>query len=430
MKTTKIDFKLKILLTFSALSLIFVLLFSCDVLEPDADILHPSVNMTEEEVFVLYNNSAFIDLNSKIKTTQPVSLSITSTTKFGTLTDLGQGLLQYTPAAGKKNVRDGFEFTVRGANQDILKIDTITISVQKDSTNFPCGIYPADDYVYGVQKNYPLNIPVLANDYICSADSADLMISVYRPDNTFPPYHGKVEVVGQTLLYTASGTFEGSDKLIYKVYHKSDPVRASYGMVYLYDEPACDIFYLSNDSFEISADSLDHPVYLPALQNDSLCYMPDKYEIHVAESPEYGEVNVTENGFTYRLSPLSVVTPSFTDSFLYEVCKDANCKTARVELKVRRDSVGCTFTAATDSIDLSKNNITPIYLDVLYNDSVCDGYSQFTITQAPPNGIASISDNKILYQRDTLVRKNDSLEYQICSAQICSRAKVYIKRAP
>src|SRR5687768_11765259 len=143
MKTTKIDFKVKIPLTFSGLLLIFILLFSCDVLEPDADLLNPTINMTEEEVFVLYNNSAFIDLNSKIKTAQLVSLSVTSTTKFGTLTDLGQGLLQYTPAAGRKNVRDGFEFTVRGANQEILKIDTITISVQKDSTNFPCGIFPA-----------------------------------------------------------------------------------------------------------------------------------------------------------------------------------------------------------------------------------------------------------------------------------------------
>jgi hypothetical protein len=29
---------------------------------------------------------------------------------------------------------------------------------------------------------------------------------------------------------------------------------------------------------------------------------------------------------------------------------------------------------------------------------------------------------------DPLLNKNDSLEYQICNAQKCSRAKVYIKR--
>ena len=96
MKKTKIDFQTKIVSTFLWLSVLTTIFFSCDVLEPDVDVLKPEVSLREDQIFVFSNSSALIDLNSKVKTNKPVRLSITSSTRYGELSDLGKGLLQYT----------------------------------------------------------------------------------------------------------------------------------------------------------------------------------------------------------------------------------------------------------------------------------------------------------------------------------------------
>lgn len=428
MKSTKIDFRTKIVSTLLGLSAIIPLFFSCDVLEPDADVLKPAVSITEGQVFVLSNNSAFIDLNTKIKTTRPVRLSVTSSTKFGLLSDLGKGLLQYTPSVGKKKAHDAFEFTVFSENNEVIKVDTVTIIIENDSTNLPCGIFPADDYVYGAKKNIPFGIHVLSNDYICGTDSADLVVSIFRPDNTFPPYFGSAEVIGQTVFYTPGNTFEDFDKLMYKVHPQGDPGKAVYGMVYIAGEQPCD-FVLKDDNFTFEADSLSGLLELPALQNDSLCQAINNYQINIAVPPKYGNANVAGQVITYQVADTITTGPSFSDFFLYEVCIDAHCKTAKIEVGVKKDSSDCQFGAVVDSIDLSGNAIPLMYLGVLHNDRVCEGYTSFTITQSPHYGTAEVSTahEAIAYERDLLMNKNDSLEYEICNAEKCSRAKVYIK---
>jgi hypothetical protein len=428
MTTTKIEFHSKIISWFILPGVIILLFFSCDVLEPDGDLIKPTVRIEGDHIFVLSNNSAFIDLNSKVKTNQRVRLGVTSPTKYGVLTDLGKGLIQYTPSVGKRKARDSFEFTIFSESSQILDIDTVWIMIEDDSTNLPCGVFPADDYVYGATTDVPLTIPVLANDYICGVDSADLVVSIHRPDNTYPPRFGGAEVSGHTIVYTSGTQFGNADKVIYKVHPKNDPENAWFGVVYIAGDEPC-AFFLHDDSFAFDVDSLVAGVRIPALQNDSLCLVED-YQINIAVPAMYGNATVNDQAIAYQLSDAQTVAAFESDFFVYEVCIDATCKTARVDLHVGEGVDSCVFRAMADTVDLSRNTIPSMYLDVLYNDSVCDGYSTFTITEFPHYGTASFDETReaILYQRDQFANRNDSLAYEICNGEICSRAKVYIKR--
>jgi hypothetical protein len=269
METTKIVFKSKIVSTFLGLWAVMCVFLSCDVLEPDAYLLRPAVTITDDKVFVLANNSAFIDLNLKIQTNKPVRLSVSLDPKFGVLSDLGKGLLQYTPATGNQTATDFFEFTARSGTNEIIKIDTVTIMVENDSTSFPCGVYPVDDYVSGAQKNISIPIHVLSNDYICGVDSADMVVSIHRPDNNFPPYFGSAQVIGKVISYTAGSEFENQDKLIYRIHPAGQPLKASYGVVYITGNVACS-FSLHDDIYSFPADSLSGILMLPVFGNDSL----------------------------------------------------------------------------------------------------------------------------------------------------------------
>jgi hypothetical protein len=374
---------------------------------------------------------AFIDLNSKVTTNTPARLSVTASTRFGELSDLGKGLFTYLPSVGNKKAHDAFEFTVFSENNEIISKDTITIIVENDSTVLPCGIFPANDYLYGVKKNIPDFVDVLANDNICGYDSSDLVVSIYQPDSTFSPSHGSAEVSGNRIIYTPNSSFAGQDKLIYKVSLRGQSQVAAFGIVYFTGEQNCRSRVV-DDTFFIDADSASGDFYLPALANDSLCTALNNYQIHVVQAPQYGTASVSGNGFTYDVYD-SVTTSSFSDFFYYELCIDATCSTARVNIKAVQDSVyNCVLKAVDDIIDpVDSASSSLLYLDVLRNDSLCTSISAFTITEAPEHGAAFttfINGKKMIaYQRDTLFNKNDSLRYQICNVQKCSSAKVFIK---
>lgn len=106
MKTPKIDPKNKLALIFLWIGTFSGLFSSCDVVEPDADLLANDVRLEENQLYVLSNNTTFIDLTSKISTNRPVQFSITSPTSNGKLSDLGRGLLLYSPSGGSKRTRD------------------------------------------------------------------------------------------------------------------------------------------------------------------------------------------------------------------------------------------------------------------------------------------------------------------------------------
>lgn len=108
METTKIYLRPRLLLTFDWLSMFACCFFSCDVLEPDADILSPDVKVSQDPIYVYSSNATFIDLASKIHANQPVRFKVTAPPVSGSLSDLGKGLLQYTPSgASLKKICSG-----------------------------------------------------------------------------------------------------------------------------------------------------------------------------------------------------------------------------------------------------------------------------------------------------------------------------------
>src|SRR5688572_3102558 len=145
---------------------IAVVAVSCDVLESDPDVLEPTTDINGKEIYVLANSPTIVDLNAKLQTNTPVRIALTSEVRHGKISDLGNGLLQYSPSIGNSRGRDGFEFTVYTLNKEVIKRDSVLIFIENDSTNLPCNIYPSPDYVYGVDHN-PVLIDVTGNDIIC-----------------------------------------------------------------------------------------------------------------------------------------------------------------------------------------------------------------------------------------------------------------------
>ncbi len=399
-----------------------IVAISCDMLESDPDILQPTTELEGKEVFVLSNSASFIDLNASLKSNVPARIAVTSDTRLGKITDLGKGILQYEPTIGNSKGRDNFEFTVYTLNNEIIKRDTVIIVIENDSTNLPCNIYPRPDYVYGVSQDSVV-IDVLGNDIICGSS---VTVSVFKPSNSFPPYFGQAEVLGNKIKYVPGSNFQGADKIMYKISSVNDSSHVAYGMVYITNDSACN-FRLSNDQYVFNHHAVDSLAVLPVFENDSLCHALNRYLINLKAGPQFGQVFRVANGFSYKV-PATISYP-FTDNFTYEVCLDAVCKTARVDIKVKQDSLmACTIYARPDSFDISTLSTNVASLQVLLNDSICGSLKTFEITRSPKYGTSVINNNVIKYERTMQIATYDSLQYRICNDVGCSVAAVVIKR--
>jgi hypothetical protein len=421
MKAKKISETLR-LSRFLLIVSVAIVALSCDVLEPDPDVLEPTTNVNGKEIYVLANSPAIVDLNAKLQTNTPVRIALTSQARHGKISDLGKGLLQYSPSVGNSRARDGFDFTVYTLNNEIIKRDSVIIFIENDSTNLPCNIYPSADYVYGVDHD-PVIVDVTSNDVICGGD---VTISIYKPENSFPPNFGEADVVGNMIKYDPGPEFQGYDRVVYKVSTAKDTSRWAYGIVYLMGDSACST-RLASDRFVFGKDAVDSLIWLPVYNNDTLCYSFNSYQVNLSAAPLYGKASLTPSGINYKV-PATLAFP-FSDYFTYQLCINATCVTARVDIKLEKDSVSfCPVKAMTDSFDISNYNTSLHYLDVLLNDSTCQTLNDFRITKEPLYGTATVANQKITYQGSITAQKNDSLRYEICNSRGCSSAVVYIKR--
>jgi hypothetical protein len=423
MKATKVSRKIEILSTFLWLTLIMTFLASCDVLESDPDILEPDVEITGDEVYVLANGTSFIDLQSKVQTNIEARLAVTSTPQHGTLTDLGKGIIQYSPANGNARAKDGFEVTIYSKANEILKKDTVVIVIETDSTKLPCSIYPVNDYVYNVTS--AVTIDVTGNDIICTND---VIVSVYRPENSFPPYYGTATTSGNKIIYTPGASFSGIDKLMYKLTAAGDPKLSAYGIVYITKDSFCSL-RLKDDVYTYYSLKAGSTLKLAVFDNDTICQALNLYQVNIKSQPALGKASLSSGGLLYEV-PKSVGL-TFSDHFTYEVCLDAKCMTARVDVKFAKDSVwSCSILAVMDSIDVSGITEPMFYLKVLDNDSICSGLKTFEITKAPYYGSATISPDKkaIIYQNGANAQSDDWLDYKICDDKECSATTVYVIR--
>ncbi len=338
MITIKASTGVKIIFTFFIIAWPAAVFTACDRLE--SDVTKPTVVVTDNEVYTLTDRASIIDLSSKIQTSQPVKLSITRTTRHGTLTALDKGLLQYVPNAGTS--RDSFTFTVYDAGNNAIKEDSVIIFLKSDVAQLPCVVYPVQDSVLLYPQTKPgtsieVFIPVLANDIICEHDISDVQLSVYRYPND--PYlrSGQAVVVGNEIKYTSNGDVT-ADAFLYALQFKSNPSQIFYGCVYIriteLDSLGCR-FAVHDYRTTVVNDTTtsSNQFRIAVLAVDTLCYDPRSYQYHILQSFR-GTSTINYDGLLY--APNAFTELQRTDTVRYEICRDSICKSANVLITLKQ----------------------------------------------------------------------------------------------
>jgi hypothetical protein len=308
--------------------------YGCDVLESDVAPETPAVEITGNEIYMIQNGTGVIDLNAMVKSAGSVRLDITGQPRKGDLSEVSTGILQYSPNAQFKKGRDFFEFSVYSLDNNLLKRDSIIIIVESDTTNLPCGIYPQNDFVFDVSG--PTSINVLFNDVLC-VDSTQVGVQIYQPSQL--PDHGTAVVQSNNnILYTPNNSFTGVDKIMYRVFSLIDTTKFGIGTVYINKTPTC-IFDVYNDNYVFNADTLtSRTVRLNVFNNDQLCGIPadSLYTFTMIQDGNIGSAVYQNSGsvpdFAYSFS--DTINHTFTDSLIYQLCKDARCRTAKVYIQM------------------------------------------------------------------------------------------------
>ncbi|HEY9009317.1 MAG TPA: Ig-like domain-containing protein [Ohtaekwangia sp.] len=322
----KITHRVRMLL----LAAMVMILYSCDVLENDPSPSDTNVDISDQKVYVLPNGSAYIDLYSKVKTLGTVRLNVSGQPRHGNLTELSDGFLQYSPDHTFKTGSDAIAFSIYSTANEFIKLDSIVIIVENDTTQLPCGYYPRNDSVFNVTGT--VNIPVLQNDILCG-DSSSLVLEVYKPAVGFPPYYGTATVTGNTIQYAPNGSFSGTDKIIYKVYSSTDTTKVGFGVVYISKEKPCTV-QLNSDLFNIPADTATaDSIRLYVFRNDMLCQDTAYYTFSISKAPVYGKATM-QSGSRIDYKVTDSIPRPYTDSLRYKVCYGAQCKEAGVRINV------------------------------------------------------------------------------------------------
>jgi hypothetical protein len=329
-KTNKIS---RILGQAGLISLLFALLFSCDTLESDQRPIE-SAELTNDAIYITPSNSGIINLRSLVHANMDVILQVASNPQHGSLTPLGNDLLQYKKNEDVTSATDGFLVSIFSSNNTFLKSDTVVIIVSPDSTNVPCnGLIANSDYVDYSDSVAYIDIAVLGNDYFCGIDSTLVEVSI--PDLSISlPNHGMAEVISDNRIrYTPNSGFDGEDYFIYQVSY-GDTI--AFGYVYITSPRPClsylaidDLFTFAGDS--IASDTVSNTVYLAVLGNDSICgAVPVKYLV----TQPIGSVVHADMGAYFYTFP-DGAGAGFVDEFIYKICIGENqCSEALVMIKL------------------------------------------------------------------------------------------------
>lgn len=422
MESSKIKTKIGFVLFLS------VLVYACDVFEQDPDVTVPDVEVTTDELAVLANGSAFIDLAKHVSANVPVKFSVTVPTQHGLLEDHGEGLLRYRPTIGAASGSDAFEFTIYSQKDELLLVDTVVIAIESDSTQLPCGIYTVDDYAYNVQSGTSVTVDVLDNDMICGIDESDLRVSVYRPTDEYPPYSGSARVEAGQIVYEPGAEFAGAraDKLIYKIESVSDESLVGYGMVYFAGVQEC-IPVADQDHFTFDPTASFESIFLTVFQNDTTCLQNTSQYTTIKMDPAQGVATLMGGGIEY--TPFSFIDrATIDDSLIYQICVDGYCVQARASIKANTPAP-CQIAAFRDIAYISPDSSNVVTMDVLANDQLCSELISFEIEAAPQHGNATITPNNLLeYIPDSSGEAMDSVVYKICDDTGCSSTATVYKR--
>lgn len=300
------------------IGLALALAAGCDTMEQDVDGNTLSIN--NDPAYFL-EGGGVIDLTSRIVSPGKIRVEITTTTNNGELTDLGKGLLQYSPFKG--STKDRFKFRVFSDNNRVLADDSIGIIIPGDTTQLPCNtVYVRNDSVPNVSGT--VMIDAAANDYACGAK---LYLSIQTAAQ-----HGSATIADGKIRYQPDETFTGTDQFMYRAVIVGHVETAAYGTVWIMgtgsgSNPNCttlavdDLFYKPKNDTASKA--------LDILANDTLC--DSTVNVTITSSPHYGTAYYDTNikKIWYR----NVAGLNIDDTLRYMACGTGGCSAARAIIK-------------------------------------------------------------------------------------------------
>jgi hypothetical protein len=352
---------LKISTAFRLLALVLIVFTSCDTLHEDA--VTDSQPTFDSKIYVLPDASTTFDLQSRVKSVQPVTITISSRPSNGELLE-ENGLYHYSPRTSGGT--DSFQISItdsRGAaSQRTLEL----VRVQRGQS--VCGAIARDDNSYGLSSN-TVDIDVLQNDYTNGCDG-QIELTIYRPESNYPPYKGTAEVVNGKIRYTKGSDFPGYDKFFYQLVHISaagERSAASYGRVYVSTDAPCTLD-LNDDSKQFDLSTIGNVVKFNI--TDVICKPNNNYLFQINRQPSRGKVEGGPDvGFTYELP--SSVSEGFIDSFSYSVCVDGTCDEATITLTFSGNVPSCRVSAGEDNYSIVGSSQTEFQFQIFNNDNFC-----------------------------------------------------------
>lgn len=334
MTTAKQRISKKSLLLPTLVTIISVLAIACSNSENS---VIPDQKKDYGLIHVEPNLSATIDLQSKINAYRSSSVRISLYPQYGVLSQPTKSTLQYKPSPDITEALDVFKLAFYDANNTLLAEDSLQVIISTDTS--ACLLYARGDYVYNVHG--PVEIDVLANDLLCNDTSAVFVELTTFQDPLYtgqqPPYYGTAKVLdSKKILYTPEADFAGSDKFIYRIYRKEKDTNAPtyfYAMVHFAPRDCADSMILKDDSFTVKISDIQKSgsILLPVNNNDSFCTdAANDFGIAIEGSLK-GSANFDQDYNILYTAPQGLHAGD-TDTFLYQLCIDEQCKAAIVTI--------------------------------------------------------------------------------------------------
>ncbi len=338
---------------------------------------------TQVSIDVLDNDS---DVDSEI------SIASFTDPANGTVEEI-EGELVYTPEENAFGV-DTFTYTIT----DGELTDTATVTVTVGSVNdLPDAV---DDLGVETDEDTPVWIDVLDNDSDIEDEPGELIITIVDE-----PVNGSVALVAGGVQYTPNLNYFGADSFTYEVTDtdggtSAETANVAINVLPINDAPIAldDLDVVTNEDTQVSIDVLD---------NDT--DVDSEISIDSFTDPANGSVEEVNGELVY--------TPDANffgmDAFEYTITDGEYSDTATVTVTV--GSVN-DLPDAVDDLGVETDEDTPVWIDVLDNDSDVEdepGELIITIVDEPVNGAVALVEGGVEYTPDADYYGPDSFTYEV-----------------
>ena len=291
-----------------------------------------------------------------------------------------------------------------------------TIKVQVACLDSTAGFKPhAVDDIATTSKNHPITINVLANDTVYS--------NLTRPLSIIgSPRRGTASLSSNQIVYTPSLNFcGGKDTLKYEICNVNGCDTADVFITINCDTSTVVIRLAAVDD-RISTMKNTIIRFRP-LNNDTI--VGGLLALGVVTAPRHGAI-----GFSGLDSLIYTPNRDYCglDTMTYRICNlGFTCDTATIFITVTCDLISLLKPNAIDDVATTKKN-QPLTISVLTND-IPNGTltASVSIVNQPKRGSGIAFNNQIIYTPNLdICGVKDTLSYEICNAQGCDTATIFI----